>query len=810
MEKKEKNPEEITTKSEKKLWIVYGAILLAIAAGAFLLRVLPMFSAVFGPSWVNFQGPDGIYHLRLVENLVHHFPIRIHFDPYTFFPGGQVVAFAPLYDYIAGLAAWVIGLGHPSQHLVQSVAAFVPATLGALVTIPIYFAGKALWNRNAGLIAAAILGILPGTFLFRSRLGYFDHHVAEVFFSTLFMAALILTMKYISEHPLTLNAIQHKNWRLVWKPVVFLVLTGITLGLYLLVWLGALLFVFLFFCFLLVMMIIEHLRKQPTESTGLAGALVFLFALFTILPFLNQMMLGTLEVFALCFGLIATLALAAVSKILEFKRVKPVFYPLAIVGLAIVGFLALYLIFPDLYHSAISKFSVFKPSEVGLTVAEERPFLSKQGHFSLAPLWSEFTLGSIIAPMAFIILIGGLFKKVTGNKILILVWSILVFCATLGQVRFSYYLAVIVALLSGYFYSEIIALIKKLFTQFNKKAALSAGPDTAPKRKLKGQAKLEYDKKTAAQQDMAVPTSAKSIGIKVGVISLSAIIIFMAGIFPNIKPAISIAGSNAGINVEWRNALLWMKSNTPNPFQSDDYYYQQYKTPYTYPSSAYGVLAWWDYGHLITQIGHRIPNANPTQAGAGSAGQYFVTENVKDAANQLAQMGTRYIIIDFDIAVPYAIENNSIIGTKFYALPTWANIDVSKYCEIYYQNKNNNYYPVPMYYPDYYYCMVTRLYNFHASAVTPQNSTTVISFTEQAGKKLIQTSQTFATYDEANVFVKKQPSSNYRIVGTSPFVSPVPLEKLDDYKEVYKSQSGVAYNNQRSNSGYIEIFEYTK
>ncbi len=32
---------------------------------------------------------------------------------------------------------------------------------------------------------------------------------------------------------------------------------------------------------------------------------------------------------------------------------------------------------------------------------------------------------------------------------------------------------------------------------------------------------------------------------------------------------------------------------------------------------AYGVMSWWDYGHYIETIGHRMPNANPFQAGIG-------------------------------------------------------------------------------------------------------------------------------------------------------------------------------------------------
>ena len=69
------------SKPKNRFWWVYGLILVAIFGAALALRVIPMHAAVFGSGWVNMQGPDGIYHLRLIENLLHHFPFRISFDP---------------------------------------------------------------------------------------------------------------------------------------------------------------------------------------------------------------------------------------------------------------------------------------------------------------------------------------------------------------------------------------------------------------------------------------------------------------------------------------------------------------------------------------------------------------------------------------------------------------------------------------------------------------------------------------------------------------------------------------------------------
>jgi len=77
--------------------------------------------------------------------------------------------------------AWVMGLGHPAQRTIEVVGAYFPAVLGALTTIPVYVVGKEVFDRNAGLLSAALVAILPGQFLARSLLGFTDHHAAEAF-----------------------------------------------------------------------------------------------------------------------------------------------------------------------------------------------------------------------------------------------------------------------------------------------------------------------------------------------------------------------------------------------------------------------------------------------------------------------------------------------------------------------------------------------------------------------------------------------------------------------------------------------------
>jgi dolichyl-diphosphooligosaccharide--protein glycosyltransferase len=137
---------------------------------------------------------------------------------------------------------------------------------------------------------------------------------------------------------------------------------------------------------------------------------------------------------------------------------------------------------------------------------------------------------------------------------------------------------------------------------------------------------------------------------------------------------------------EWFSSLTWLRDHTPDPqgspVQSDfDYsggtYAKVFDTNGTwadYPSSAYGVMSWWDYGHDIEYVAHRIPNANPYQAGilenGGKDGscKFFLATNETDGYRNLQDMGSKYVMIDLEMAT-----------TKFGAITVWANEPYSSY-----------------------------------------------------------------------------------------------------------------------------------
>src|SRR5260221_2394233 len=160
------------------------AVCLAIIViGGLAVRVVFSYGLVVTPAGVNFQDNDSWYHARAVEHMVANWPHRVHHDPYAIY-SGQTVPLAPLLDFVVATAAVVAGFGSPSSDVIDMVAACAPAVMGALIALPVFLAGRRLFDRRAALLTAALVAFFPGHLLERSRFGYLDHHVLEALMST--------------------------------------------------------------------------------------------------------------------------------------------------------------------------------------------------------------------------------------------------------------------------------------------------------------------------------------------------------------------------------------------------------------------------------------------------------------------------------------------------------------------------------------------------------------------------------------------------------------------------------------------------
>ena len=499
------------------------------------------------------------------------------------------------------------------------------------------------------------------------------------------------------------------------------------------------------------------------------------------------------------------------------KGIRPAYYPLSLLGIGVVGLGVFYAIDSPLLSSMLGAFSIFVTTEVARTTIEMQPFLFPGGEFSTRIAWGNFTTsfflvkGWPIPGLSFIslgILIYLVIKRGGAEKSLLVVWSLVILAATLGQRRFAYYFAVNVALLTGYLSVLVYYVIRYIIDylgdkntdymswrilEFDGFKELMTRPVELPTRAERRRARLEKGRK-------ARPT------INYTSIFLWVIVIFFLVFFWNIHWATTTAKQARFAPTDaWMSSVSWLKENTPDPFGNPNFYYELHEPLppgeyYDYPESAYGVTAWWDYGYWISRIAHRLPNANPSQDPVAviNVASFFLSQDESSADEIIQKLDSSYIIID-----------HLTTTGKFWAIATWLGREPTEFFDIYYLPQENE---MRQYiYPEYYRSLSVRLYNFDGEAVTPE-STLVISYQERVSDdgevfKEVTSEKEFDSYEEAEAYLLSQESANYRIVSVNQFVSPVPLEALKHYKLIHSSDIGVAVPD-AGKVPEVKIFEY--
>jgi len=746
------------------------------------LRVAVPWDQVFTGGWIKFTDNDAYFYVRLFDNISHHFPLLGSYDPYGIYPGGTDLAWRPLFFvYCMGFFAWLLGGGSPSQLTVDLVGVYFPAVLGALLVFPVFFAGRAIFNKWAGLVAAGFIALMPGEFLIRTLLGNTDSHVLEIFLSTLFMLFLLLSVKAGDRLPMLPR--QWAELRVTVKPLIYSLLAGIFLGMYILSWQGAPLFIFVSLTWLALQAVSDHLRGRPLTYLAIAAVPAYLCALLIALAGAA----GTLVVVSLGAAAAGTAALVGLSILLNHRGLKVYYYPVITVALGAAGLLALRLISPQFLNSAAVTLATFFAWNPSVTIAEMQPLLIQQGDFTLALLWGNYTSASVLAALAMAVVIYQSLKQGRPEIMLLTVWSIIILLAALAMRRFAYYLAIDISILAGY--TGWLAL---------KACGLqdSAGKAQPAPTVKKGKGK-KYQGKRPANRNPALAA--------LGIATVAFIVIYPnTGPLPGgDRPCFDVASralfppSDA-----WCQSMDWLRDNTAQPFGEDGYYYDYYEkpSPQFKREAGYSILCWWDFGYWVTRMGQRVPLTNPGSAQLGEQ-FYFTAPDGQKAAQVSAGWKTRYVVIS-----DYLVNWN----TGFKVVAGDAGEMSSKYYEVYYRMHNNNLAATLLYYPDYYRTMAVRLYCFDGKEYMPAE-TAAISWEDKTGSdglayKEITGLKTFSSYEEASTFISGQQGVNWRIVGKDPLASPVPLEALKGYRPAFASSQKARVGNTEAPA--VKIFEY--
>ncbi|VVB90262.1 Dolichyl-monophosphooligosaccharide--protein glycotransferase AglB [uncultured archaeon] len=623
---------------------VAGIILLAIFVLSLYLRTVMPYDSVFRNGYVAFASDDAVFQMRLVENTLNNFPHRLFYDAFTVYPTGTAIHWGPLWTQMIATLSLIAGLGSYNMQTVNAIAAYFPAVMGALVVFPVYYIGKLLYNRSAGLLAAFMIAVLPGQFFSRSTLGFTDHHVAEVFFSTAAMALFMLAIKAGRERNIKLSGLNLKE-NLKEKPVLYSILAGIMLAAFHITWPGALFFIMIFLIFIFVQFIVDHLRGRSTDYIVVAAVPMFLIELIAVLPYVHSEYgfgisnYSWFHVAVPIAGMAVPAALNILSKEIKERGYNPLYYPLSLVALFAAALLGLKIILPNLFDSLMEAPGLIFAVHTGgaATVGEGQSIFTQAGGM----VWGNFPVTGFLQTDNWVLVFIFIALAYTGYRVarrqrpeemLLLVWNLVMLLAIYGQVRWAYYFAVNIALMIGYVSVALSERIMKFGGWYENQG--------------------------------------KNIGLShaLSLILVAMLVLFF--VYPSLvvtaigtatSPPLSRYGGSepsGGGYDPWTEALNWMRYNTPDP--GLDYFgiYEQPKNgTYQYPESAYGVMSWWDYGHSITYWAHRIPNANPFQAGIGGGATHapgastFLTAKSEEEANKVldalginGKPGARYIV----------------------------------------------------------------------------------------------------------------------------------------------------------------------
>jgi len=275
------------TKIEKKSLGVKKNWLVAVSlVGIFLLVLLlnTYFNVSSGTS-INdegegldkfyLSGPDPYYNMRIVDETLYgenagHYPFYSEDDQLLNYPLGRTGSRAPLFNMMA------IGFSRVLTPFMEEVDAvgysmqFIPALFGALIILPVYFIGKTLFNKKAGIIGALFIALIPihlGSG-HGSAYSLFDH---DSFNLLLYSLTFLFLIKSIKE----------KDSK---KSILYALLGGIPLAALSMTWVEAQYLYVIIAIYAIVQMLIDIFNSKIEPRVALNSSIVMLSGYIISLP----------------------------------------------------------------------------------------------------------------------------------------------------------------------------------------------------------------------------------------------------------------------------------------------------------------------------------------------------------------------------------------------------------------------------------------------------------------------------------------------------------------------------------------------
>jgi len=644
---------------------------------------------------VTFSGNDPFYHFRATMYSVKNWPRGLGMDPWTQFPYGTTVGqFGTLFDIATATIALIIGLGDPSAKQVGTVAVLMPAVLGTLCVIPVYYTVHQLTgDRLSALFGSFVLAILPTSiWLSRSTAGTFDHHVAETLFMSLTVLATVIAVGVVQREKPVYEQVLDRDWAGLREPFKWSSLIGVAYAAYVWVWPPGVVIVGVLGTFFVIALSIETVRENSPEHLAFAGVVGMCVGAMLLLPLIQQFDPGATTITTLQIGLPLFIAagclfMAWLARQWNASDADPWGYPLTIGVLIVLGVVFLNLALPKIWAliwSNVQRTLLVDQADTVLTISEAQSMdLSNLGDQFYERYGCGFTFLTALLAALWLLVRTYVADRRWAQYLLLVVWTGFMTLMAMTQVRFHAYLVVPVAILNGWLFAMVVRVVD--FPSFDrpKEAGTLLGigllvflyPIADERHGLSSSIGdgLSGFLESAGLSSVApfelwviILALFLSAGAAVGTFFVTErgivdpeefsqlqtyhvlviLAVAMIIVVPIASPAAAYTApgiaesSGPGAATIWEESNDWLAENTPRPGDyggADDAsrlpYYGTYDTTddHAYPRGAYGVLSWWDYGHWITVQGERIPNANPFQQGTNIASEFMLADSEERA-----------------------------------------------------------------------------------------------------------------------------------------------------------------------------------
>jgi len=780
-------------------------MLIALAVGLFALfalwlRLVPLLAIGHSDLIRMVAMDDPFYNLRQTESLLANSLQYGWFDAMTHYPFGTSIYWGPVFPTI--IALFCLVTGSATRPEIIGTALLVTPLIAAATVVLMYYVGRAFGDWKTGVLASGFSAIIAGQFFTISMYGYIDHHIAEVFFSTLF--CLLYTGAVLSAKDADIDLREVKTWR---KTAILAGLAGIGYLLGLFTMPTMILFALIVGLFTLVQFVVDVFRNRTSEYLVIINGTVFLVAIAGLLLFglkdpgmgLSTYSIG--HIYAYLALIAGTGVLYALTHLLKGKN--PWYFPATLVGCACIVLAFLSLLLPDvfsMFSNAVVQF--FGQQAVTETVEEAMGW-------SLNKAWLTYHYGLILFAGGVLVMLYNNWIDEHPHQVFALVWSLVMLISTWQHIRYEYYLAINIALMAAVCVAFVVGKGIPALSPLMQRAGSGHSPavSTGNEKEKAGKGKKRSSRGSEKRATARSGTDTVLIGLVLATALIAALFCYYS-VSTNYS-VVSARGDN--LIPDWRESLEWLGNNTPDT--GVDYLKIYDPKTFAYPEQSYGVMTWWDYGHMITYIAKRIPNANPFQQGVtgpDGAAAFFVTTSESDASRILDNLNTRYVITD------------SLMDTgKFPAMSTWYNSSVkeSPYMEYLFLpgTEGSGRVEARLFYtPLYYHTMVSRLHNLDGSMVQPARIL-YIEYTDPGitglSLPLIVNAEEMDTAnatERARIFNSQaRPGYHAKLISVSLLSPADTVPALQHYRLVHESSTN-SLASDTADLKFVKTFEYVK